>query len=205
MPGGWAECQRGEGIGQRDTRLLVRVFVEHFPNGAQDRNDRCDRRGQFEQLRNVRIANFHDPIDDFGGQGRILRNDVAFSAIAALRAGQRVFDAHRPGRFQFLGVGLPAPTVALIMTCDRSACGANGQPVGPFLDELFDLAADAVEWVSGNVVGICISVRTKREHILRWDMNRHVVEGSFHDPAGPASFVSLGHLFKPVRDWRCGK
>ena len=153
----WAERQGGEGVGERDASFLLRIFIENIPDSPQDGNNRGDCCRQFEELRDIRRTDFHDPINDLGGQRRVLGDDVTFGAVSALWTGQRIFDAHHACGFKFSGIGLPAHDVALIVTRNGSACGCHGQAIRPLLDQLLDLTADAIQWMPRDIVRVPIS------------------------------------------------
>jgi hypothetical protein len=148
---------------------------------------------------------FHDPINDLRRQLGVLRNNVAVRAVAALRTGEAVFDAHRAGVLQLARVGLPDRLVRLVVAGDRAAGRGERQAIRKFLHELFDFAADAVERMAGNIVAIAVGRAREHEHVAGGNVNRHVVERGLHHAAGPAALVGLAHLGVTVRVRRGGE
>ena len=80
--------------------------------------------------------------DDLRGELRVLAHDVALGAVAALRTGEAVLDAHDAARFQLQGVGLPAGPVVGIVAGDGPAGARHGEAVRVLLHEAADLVAD---------------------------------------------------------------
>ena len=115
--------------------FLLRVTREDFLNRFDDRLDGGDGGGELEQLRVVVGAGFHDPINDLGRQFGVLRDDVAVCAVAALRTGEAVFDAHRASVLQLARVRLPHGLVFLVTAGDRAASRGERQTVGKFLHQ----------------------------------------------------------------------